>query len=45
MIYQYYQEIKDYNFSEDQILVFGCHELGKLTLDMHKRLYIILVQN
>ena len=29
MIYQYYQEIKDYNFSEDQILVFGCHELGK----------------
>ena len=29
MIYQYYQEIKDYNFSENQILVFGCHELGK----------------
>lgn len=29
MIYQYYQEIKDYNFSDNQILVFGCHELGK----------------
>lgn len=29
MIYQYYQEIKDYNFAENQILVFGSHELGK----------------
>lgn len=29
MIYQYYQEIKDYNFPENRILVFGCHELGK----------------
>lgn len=29
MIYQYYQAIKDYNFPENQILVFGCHELGK----------------
>lgn len=29
MIYQYYQEIKDYNFQENQILVFGSHELGK----------------
>ena len=29
MYYQYFQEIKDYRFSEHQILVFGCHELGK----------------
>ena len=29
MLYQYYEEIKDYNFAENEILVFGCHELGK----------------
>jgi len=29
MFYQYYEEIKDYNFAENEILVFGCHELGK----------------
>ncbi|WP_173911871.1 hypothetical protein [Acinetobacter sp. Marseille-Q1618] len=29
MYYQYFHEIKDYHFSDHQILVFGCHELGK----------------
>ena len=29
MIYQYYEKMKDYNFSDNEILVFGCHELGK----------------
>ena len=29
MFYQYYEKIKDLNFKENEILVFGCHELGK----------------
>lgn len=29
MHYQYYKAIKDYNFAAHEVLVFGCHELGK----------------
>lgn len=29
MLYQYYEKIKDLDFKKNEVLVFGCHELGK----------------